>query len=316
MKIVSIINYKGGVGKTTLTANIATELANRGKKVLIIDLDPQTNLTLSFIEPEDYKDLVLQDKTIKNLYMDYIRNGTINNLTNLVVTPSIVNNLVTGRIDIISSNLQLIDIDADLASTGTGSTENTIRINYLKVRSILKQSLKYIYNDYDIVLMDCPPNFNIVTQNAIIASDFYLIPTKPDYLSISGIDQLFGQVESLVGQYNYYAEYENKYEGQLVYDRINPLPLGIVFTMVNIYNNEPIKAQQDYISQVKRNISKGNISCNVFNNFIRNNNTLFANAPAYGVPVIISDKQSGDVYDNIKYEINLLVDELINSGTI
>lgn len=311
MKVVSIINYKGGVGKTTLTANVATELANRGKRVLIIDLDPQTNLTLSFITPQEYECLVSQGKTIKNLYMDYIRTGTINNLTNLIVTPSIVNNLVTGRIDIISSNLQLIDIDADLASTGTGSTENTIRINYLKVRSILKQSLKSVCDDYDIVLMDCPPNFNIVTQNAIIASDLYLIPTKPDYLSTSGIDQLLGQVKNLVDKYNYFAEYENKYEGIGVYDYINPLPLGIVFTMINIYNNKPIQAQQEYITQVETNIP-----CNVFNNFIRNNNTLFANAPDYGVPVIISDKQSGDVYDNIKREINLLVDELINSGII
>lgn len=312
MKVVSIINYKGGVGKTTLTANVATELANRGKRVLIIDLDPQTNLTLSFITPQEYKDLVPQGKTIKNLYMDYIRTGTINNLTNLIVTPSKVNErLVTGRIDIISSNLQLIDIDADLASTGTGFTENTMRVNYLKVRSILKQSLKSVCDDYDIVLMDCPPNFNIVTQNAIIASDLYLIPTKPDYLSTSGIDHLLGQVKSLVKKYNDFAEGENKYEGRGVYDYINPSPLGIVFTMLTIRDDKPIKAQQEYITQVETNIP-----CNVFNNFIRNNNTLFANAPDYGVPVVISDKQSGDVYDNIKREINLLVDELIDSGII
>lgn len=314
MKIVSIINYKGGVGKTTLTANIATELANKGKKVLIIDLDSQTNLTLSFITPQDYEGLVLQGKTIKNLYMDYIRTGTINNLTNLIVRPSIVNSQLIGtggKIDLISSNLQLIDIDADLASTGTGSTENTIRINYLKVRSILKQSLKSVCDDYDIVLMDCPPNFNIVTQNAITASDFYLIPAKPDYLSTSGIDQLLGQVKILVDKYNSFAEYENKYEGIGVYDYIDPLPLGIVFTMINIYNDKPIQAQQEYITQVKTNVP-----CNVFNNFIRNNNTLFANAPEYGVPVILNDKQSGDVYDNIKFEIRSLVDELIASVII
>ena len=113
MKIVSVINYKGGVGKTTLTANIGAELALRGKNVLMIDLDPQASLTFSFVSPENWKDNYASAKTIKEWFR--FKNQDFNDL---VIKPSQVQNWLIGKgtLDLISSHLDLINVDLELAT--------------------------------------------------------------------------------------------------------------------------------------------------------------------------------------------------------
>lgn len=105
MKVISVINYKGGVGKTTLSANIAAELAFQGKNVLVIDLDPQTNLTLSFIDVGEWQRLDSQGRTIKHWYDDFLDNDNDSSLRNLVFSPQRINSQLNaynagGKVDL------------------------------------------------------------------------------------------------------------------------------------------------------------------------------------------------------------------------
>jgi chromosome partitioning protein len=311
MKTISIINYKGGVGKTTLSANIAAELAFHDKKVLVIDLDPQTNLTLSFISVEEWQQIDDQGKTIKHWYDNFLDNDNDTSLKDLVITPQKINRQLAsynsnGKVEIISSHLELINVDLELATRLGGNTDRTIRSNFLRVLSRLKQRIEEIKQDYDVILIDCPPNFNIVTQNAIIASEYYLVPAKPDYLSTLGIDQLIRHIDELTNKYNRYVQ---ESQGNGGWSLITPEILGVVFTMVSFYNNAPISAQREYIAQVNRN------GISSFDTFVRENKTLFADAPEYGVPVVLKNDLS-DTHLRVRTELEDLIQELILTAKI
>src|SRR5215470_6768583 len=112
MKIISVINYKGGVGKTTITANLAAEMAFRSKKVLAIDLDPQANLTFSFFSVDEWRQKFEPSKTIKNWYDAFIDKDADLNLASLIGRPERANK--SGRrLDLISSHLALINVDLE-----------------------------------------------------------------------------------------------------------------------------------------------------------------------------------------------------------
>lgn len=310
MDIISFINYKGGVGKTTLTANVAAELAFRGRRVLAVDLDPQTNLTLSFIDLNEWQQLDRQGRTIKHWYDEFLDADLDESLRDLIVVPQRVNRRLgdmnsDGCVHLISSHLELINLDMELATRYGGNSERTIRSSFLRLFSRLRKGLEEVQDDYDVVLIDCPPNFNIVTQNAIIASNMYLVPAKADFLSTLGIDQLVRHIDSLTTKYNTYVEQDDSSR----WERIDAQLVGVVFTMLNIYSGRPIQAQRTYISQVSR------AGYTVFDNFIRNNNTLFANSPEYGVPVALDGDVDG-IYLDIRGEIEEVVEELINKAGI
>ena len=309
MKIISFINYKGGVGKTTLTANVAAELAFRGRRVLIVDLDPQTNLTLSFIDLNKWLDLDENKQTIKHWYDEFLDADADESLKDLIIVPEKVNNVLKdmnskGYIHLISSHLELINLDMELATRYGGNTDRTIRSSFLRLFSMLKRGLKEVENDYDLVLIDCPPNFNIVTQNAIIASDMYVVPAKADFLSTLGIDQLVRHIDALTKKYNKYVDEDD----QSRWDKINPQLGGVVFTMIRVHNDNPIQAQKTYISQVYRN------RYTVFSNFIRSNSTLFASSPE-NVPVALNADVEG-IYLDIRKGVECVVDELISKTGI
>ena len=139
MKIVSVINYKGGVGKTTITANLAAEMAYRGKKVLVFDLDPQTNLTFSFLRVDEWSKKFEKDKTIK-FWFDSIIDGKrdIPSFNDLIVSKD--------KIDIICSHLGLIDVDIELAAGLSSGTERQHRINYIKTYSYNRNKKPSIFN--------------------------------------------------------------------------------------------------------------------------------------------------------------------------
>jgi chromosome partitioning protein len=304
MDIISFINYKGGVGKTTLTANIAAELAYRGSRVLIVDLDPQANLTFSFINVDEWRELDNSSRTIKHWYDEFLNDNRDISLSELIVTPDKVNRHLRsmssdGKVDLISSHLELINLDLELATQYGGNSQRTIRSSFLRLFTRLKKGLQEIEGEYDIVLIDCPPNFNIVTQNAIIASDLFIVPAKADFLSTLGIDQLVRHIDNLKTRYNNYVN-----DGPGDWIEINPRLSGVIFTMINIYSGSPIQTQSVYISQVRR------AGYPVFENYIRNNNTLFAESPEDGVPVVLDTEVSG-LYLDIRREIETLVDEFI-----
>jgi len=285
MSIVSVINYKGGVGKTTVTANLAAELAWRNYDILLIDLDPQASLTFSFIGPEEWESDFAKTRTIKT-WFDAISKGETFEMKDLIFSPANVNSRLInkGAIDLIPSHLGLINVDLELATELGGASIKQAKQNYLKVHRRLIKGLKSINEEgYDVVLIDCPPNFNIVTKNAIVASDYILIPAKPDYLSTLGIDYLIRSLNRLVKDYNEFAQIDDGDHE----DTIDPEIIGVLFTMVQDYGGRPISAIRPFIAQTK------NLDIPVFDSYIKENKTIFSDSPQYGVPVAISSYSSG-----------------------
>ena len=273
MCTISIINYKGGVGKTTLTANLAAELARRGRNILLIDLDPQASLTFSFITPQEWLAEFSESKTIKDWFESF-EDKTSLNLKELIFTPSKIKSKVKGKLDMIASHLDLINIDLELATELGGVTLKQTKKNFLKVHRRLAEGIKQIEKEYDLILIDCPPNFNIVTKTAIVASDYLLIPAKQDYLSTIGISYLNRSVRSLLDDYNDYVKTDDE-----DFDKpISPKTLGVVFTMIQVYGGKPISILRQYIQQTK------NLEIPVFTHSLRENKNLFSGAPTYGVP--------------------------------
>ncbi|EAV44482.1 Cobyrinic acid a,c-diamide synthase [Roseibium aggregatum IAM 12614] len=286
MHVVSIINYKGGVGKTSLTANLGAELAWRGKRVLLIDLDAQASLTFSFITPDVWRENFENSGTIKG-WFDAHDSGSPISLEELVASPARISQRLGPErtLDIIYSHLGLINVDLELATKLGGANLSQAKKNFINVHRRLAEGLrKFSDGDvYDVVLIDCPPNFNIVTKTAIIASDFILVPTRPDGLSTLGIDYLMRSIHGLVKDYNDFVSVDPIDS----VEPIEPAVVGVVFTMIQEYDSQPISAQRNYIARVKRDSGLP-----IFNSYIKRNDTLFADAPEYGVPVVLTSHKN------------------------
>lgn len=185
-QVISFINMKGGVGKTTLTVNIGYALAYKfEKRVLIIDVDPQFNASTYLMTENDYLSFINnpKKKTILDIFLPGRVGGvsSIKGITYRSKKTSLNINACTFRIysnkgilDLIPSTLTLMEIE-----TSQRTTENRLH-NFLKEH----------YNIYDYVLIDCPPTTSIFTQAAILASQKYLVPLKPDPLSTIGLPLL------------------------------------------------------------------------------------------------------------------------------
>ncbi len=296
------MNYKGGVGKTTVTSNIAAELAYRGQKVLMIDLDPQSSLTFSFIHPDDWKEQLSTKKTIKNWFA--LDQSRVSDFKSLIIKPRLANQIVQkrkGSLSLIASHLDLINVDLELATELSGGASPVRqRRKYFETFARILDGIKSLNGDYDYVLIDCPPNFNIVTKNAIVASQYVLIPAKPDYLSTLGITYLKRNLNKLTEEYNYFCN-QPKEEFDKKYNNVSPEIMGIVFTMVQFYNGMPISSQRQYIRQIK---SEDNYT---FGSYIRDNKTIFGEAPQYLVPVVLDKSESKRT---VVSEIERLVDEI------
>lgn len=288
MKVVSVINYKGGVGKTSLTANLGAQLAWQGRKVLLIDLDAQASLTFSFISPDVWDKSFSETQTIKSWFESFDSGNAIS-LSDLIDSPAPAKNALSGKgtLDIIYSHLGLINVDLELATNLGGANIGQAKKNFINVHRRLANGINSDLggSDYDLILIDCPPNFNIVTKTAIIASDYILVPARPDYLSTLGIDYLLRSVKLLITDFNDFAAVKDGQPTQ----KIEPKVLGVVFTMIQEYGGIPISAQRPFINQVKREIP----DVTVFSEYIKRNDSIFADAPQYGVPVVLKGYNSG-----------------------
>jgi len=185
-KIVSFINLKGGVGKTTLTVNIAATLAKiHNKKVLVIDLDPQTNATVSLISQMDWQKINETDKqTLFHLF-----NDKLNGSKDFDLDKAIVKNVANIKnLDLIPSSLNLVEIQDRITDIGSKAFVSHI--------DVLKSELDPILTNYDYILIDCPPNLGAITLNGIVISDYYVIPTTPDILSKIGISLITNRIEN------------------------------------------------------------------------------------------------------------------------
>lgn len=297
MKIISLINYKGGVGKTTITANLGAQLAKDGLRVLMVDLDPQTSLTFSFIAQDEWRTFE-KTRTIKNWFDAYIEKDdgfkiASLPLSDLKVQPKIGNR---GKLALISSHLNLINVDLDLAQDLGGGSERTRSLNFLKIYSRLKNGFQSLSDEFDIVLIDCPPNFNIVTRTAIVASDYILVPTKADYLSTIGFEGLAANITRFKEEYNRRCREWPEHGVE-----INPEWLGIVFTMVNLRLGEPIRNQKGYVQNLVALTSKLVGKDIVFDEYIRENKMEHSVAPEDGVPVVLGTRQ-GETYRMVRQE--------------
>jgi chromosome partitioning protein len=280
MNIVSVINYKGEVGATSLAVNLAADLAFRGKNVLLIDLDAQASLTFSLITPDEWRDVFAPNTTIK-FWFDSFQEGRPIPLRSVVQQPLQLNSRLKesgGKVDAIYSHLGLINVDLELAANLGGATLAQAKTNFTTIHRRLADGLaEFADDEYDLVLIDCPPNFNMVTKNAIIASDFLLVPARPEYISTLGIEYLSAGVKSLVKDYNEFAEIR---AGEKVAS-LAPRTMAVVFTMIQEYGGGPMAAHKAFM---KKQQTAG---LSVFRSYIKRNNILFATAPEYGVPVVL-----------------------------
>ncbi len=292
MTVVAVLNYKGGVGKTTMTANLGAEIANRGGKVLLIDLDPQASLTFSFYRPDEWD----PDRTILRWYESYIMSGTPKSLEDLVLTPPRVNGVLErGRLDLISSDLRLVDVELDLAHGLGGARYQTFNPEYLRVYRLLADALAgKAFEEYDVILMDCAPNFNMVTRTAVVASEHILVPAKADYLSTLGIDYLRTRLSQLVDEYDRVA-------GSNPAVAINPVILGVVFTMVQYAGAGLMVKLQGYINGLK------DIEVPVFRHTLRESKAVFADPGEHGIPAVLSRTTT----ENVEYDLHQITSEFL-----
>lgn len=309
MKSIAVINYKGGVGKTTLSANIVAELAFRGNKVLAIDLDPQASLTFSFLKVDFWKDNLEKKKTIKNWYDAFIDKDHDLNLKNLIYPIQKIGNQ-SGKLDLIASHLALINVDLDLATRLVGGNERDIANNYLRVHSRLRVGLESVASDYDYIVIDCPPNFNVVTKTAIATAQNILIPTKPDYLSTLGIEQLAKHVGDMIKKYNNYSSMYSDGE----WGTIDPKILGVVFTMIQLRSGEPISALKPFIEQVKEMEQANGMKIPVLKTMIRENKSLYSDSSQYGVPVVLQRVTPNTTYSEVQKELERLTAEIVGKA--
>jgi len=234
-KIFSFINYKGGVGKTTTTYHVGCSLAyHHNKKVLLVDIDPQTNLTFLCVDYESWKNFKNRNGTILTLYQHYKDGKGLN------VSRCIWQNLIgydqftkVNNIDLLPCDLDLLGEDIilrlsplSLELSPFARLKKEVQKS-LKPYLFLKKILNEVKERYDYILIDCPPNLYMMTQNALTGSDYYIITTIPEYLSLIGLRILIRKV----GEINQKIKQLAVFAGE----KIRDVKLGgIIFVKVRI----------------------------------------------------------------------------------
>ncbi len=234
-RIIAIANQKGGVGKTTTAINLSACLAEKNRKVLVIDVDPQGNTSSG---------LGIDKKKLKNTIYQMIIG--VCTLKECRISSPIKN------LDILPSNVNLAGAEIEL-------------IGVEEREYILKKEVEKVREEYDYIIIDCPPSLNTLTVNAMTTADTVLVPIQCEFYALEGLSQLI-------------------YTINLVKQRLNPtLEMeGVVFTMFDARTNLSLQVVENVKNNLKQNIYKTIIPRNV----------RLAEAPSHGLPINLYDSKS------------------------
>lgn len=234
-RIIAVANQKGGVGKTTTAINLSACLAEKNKKVLTLDMDPQGNTTSGLGVDKNQA-----ENTVYELILDE------SELSDCIYS-SVMENL-----SVIPSNINLSGAEIEL-------------IGFENKEYLLKSKLDMIKDNYDYIIIDCPPSLNLLTINAMTAADSVIVPIQCEYYALEGLSQLIHTID-------------------LIKERLNPkLEIeGVVFTMYDARTNLSL--------QVVENV-KENLDTTIYKTIIPRNVRL-AEAPSHGKPINVYDSRS------------------------
>lgn len=249
-RTIAIANQKGGVGKTTTAINLSACLAEKGKKVLAVDMDPQGNMTSGLGVDKDSVENTIYNLIIGEAKMEEALIKDV--LENLDIIPT--------NIDLSGAEIELLDVE--------------------EKEYIVRNEVDKIKDNYDFIIIDCPPSLSMLTINAMTTADSVLVPIQCEYYALEGLSQLIHTVE-------------------LVRDRLNPkLTIeGVVFTMYDARTNLSL--------QVVENV-KDNLEQTIYKTIIPRNIRL-AEAPSYGIPINKYDPKSAGAESYLR-----LADEVID----
>lgn len=241
--IIATINMKGGVGKTTLSVNLATCLAKfHQKRVLVVDLDTQISATLSLVSPQDFARIRREKMTISYLVAKSLKP---NHRYKFTISDTITKNVAgVNGLDLLSGDIDIYDeywVSEKLHQEAVlGSKSDFMDIWNGFEGALMRDILAPIVNEYDFIILDCAPSYNLLTRSGIMACNYYIMPARPEPLSLVGMQLLERRIATMREAHEHD---EHKMLSQL---------LGVVFvlsgnTMFNRYYDQVIqRVAQDF----------------------------------------------------------------------